>query len=233
MSLYVDPDLGLFWHWPVSIPAAALCVVALGLPRLRLLAVSVASFCLLLPFVVSVHPNWNSGGTVHMSRYAVLLIPPLAVVGCLTTAELFRHIPVRLMRLAIAVLLASALGVYAVRWNFIAYSPAQDEVYIARTRYSSWLYEHHPSWYDPVPEVFAERSAFTEDFRAYLKPGGWAIGNLPCTKLLMIRPMEELRTIKEPQNPLGCLTPNDSRILFDDLVAGRRKPTAREYVNVE
>jgi hypothetical protein len=233
MSLYIDPDLGLFWHWPVGIALAALCIAALRLPRLRMLGVSSGIFCLLLPFLVSLHPNWNSGGTMHISRYAVLLIPVLAVAGILTAVELVGRIPSSRARRAIAVLLTGALVVYVAGWNLTAYSPTHGEVYLARTRYASWLYEYHPSWYDPVPEVYAERAALVANVNTLLTPQTWAIGNFPCTKLLLVRPVEELSAIKEPGNPIGCLTPNDSRMVFEELASGRRYPTRRGYVNIE
>jgi hypothetical protein len=228
-SLFVDPDIGLLPSWPVGVLLILLTVAALVMRRTRLLAVAVLAFCVLEATLVSMQTNWNSGGTITILRYATYFIPPLAVCGAVALCAMVGRRP--RMQAGVAAALLTLLVWYHARWNWPVFYPHQTESYTGRTPFSNWLYTHHPSWYDPDAEVFVERSYYVDGVER-VPADAWAAGNFACTKLYILKPVEELRRMpRPPRNPMHCLLPNDSADVFQALVEGRLKPNARGYIN--
>lgn len=220
-SLYIDPDIGLAAHWPLAIPALA-CLAFVPL-RLTLMTIG---FLAIEPVLVSAQRNWNSGGTLHLSRYALYLIPPLIVCAGLAIAR----IPGR-FRLGAGALLVALIGLYGLEWNSPRFHPEIAETYLSHTKLAEWLYREHPGWYDPVPEVFVERGIYNEIGDMPKEP--WAVGVPSCGKLFLLQPPASLPKITgKPANPAGCLLPNEADLFYGELASGTRRPNARGYVNL-
>lgn len=153
LAVLVDPDVGLL-AWAPQLGVLALVgavLLAKGRAKDERLAPlrwpaavgAVGGGWFLLAFAQTT--NVNSGGTVHLSRYALwllpLLIPFLAAVAVRPRANA-----------AMLALGAVALPVYA-----ILFDPAQPERYVVPSPQSAWLNDALPGVYRPVPEVFYER----------------------------------------------------------------------------
>lgn len=90
--------------------------------------------------------NVNHGGTPGLSRYATWFVP-------LSVPVLLAARAVRGRGRALVSLLAAASAAWSVVW----FRPAVPEVYDRPTRLAAWLWHEHPTWHDPLPEIFAER----------------------------------------------------------------------------
>jgi hypothetical protein len=99
-------------------------------------------------FVFSQTTNVNSGGTVHVSRYALWLIP--LTLPAIATAS--RFIEERLP----GVPLFGAIALFAAYLGY--FQPAQPERYVEHSPQAVWFTTHLPDAYRPVPEVFVERT---------------------------------------------------------------------------
>jgi hypothetical protein len=159
-------------------------------------------------------------------------LPPILVTGAVSLQLITARWPRWLAASAIA---ASAIGLVAYQssWNGPTFHPYRPEAYVTRTPFAEWLYTNYPSLYDPVPEVFIERAYEVDGFHLEHHPNAWAAGNYACTKLLLLRPVEDLKRLADPANPVHCIQPNDSRSVFDRIVRGEIRPSARGYVNLE
>jgi hypothetical protein len=113
--------------------------------------------------------NLNSGGTRSLSRYALWLVPPLVPL----LAWLDRRSPRAraFMALMAAGSLATALG---------DYHPSLRERYVWPTALADWLWRAHPRATNPLPEVFAERTAHFEG------PGVVPTATRGCEKALLV-----------------------------------------------
>ncbi len=120
------------WRSPAALPAA--------LSAAALLA------------IVSQQPNMNQGGNPDFSRYAVWLAP-LALPWLLAADRS----PRRLTRYAGVALLVAGAG-----WTLVAFRPSRPESYRYPTALASWVWSAHPSWTQPRPEAFAERTSHRE-----------------------------------------------------------------------
>lgn len=96
-------------------------------------------------FACAQAPNVNSGGTPGMSRYALWFVPlPLLLWPLLTRLR-------TRTRTLWAVTISSAV------WSLLFFQPSAPEHYLSPTSTAAWVWSHHPSWDDPLPEIFAER----------------------------------------------------------------------------
>ncbi len=240
LALFIDPDIGLFPNWPLGLVlamAAAACAVLLRkrLHGLGGMALFTACWCLLLPLAMTIQTNWNSGGTVYISRYALYQIPPVAVwfiVLIFRLAERWAPPPHSL-----PVAAAAAVAVCLVMWapyrrNLAVFYPGQGERSGERTPFAEWIYERWPGLYDPPPEIFIERTLNTEQPSQYYGPGTWAVSNFSCSKLLLVRPLEQMRKMTAFDKPNGCYREIDFRAIAAGVVAGRIEPTPLGYINL-
>lgn len=231
-SLFVDPDIGLFPNWPLGLLALVFVglgfLIAKGRAEFARLVLLSAAFCVVMAAVVSMQVNWNHGGTIHVSRYALYFIPPIAVTGACAISRLLEPFGTRAP--AVTVLLCLGILAYGIGWNLRLYSPVYNHVYLSHSPFARWLYAHHPGLYDPVAEIFLERGVGYEIYQERLTPEDWAVGNPDCTKLFLLKPVAEIRTITKPADPVGCsVRPN--RVL-DRFKTENLQPTAAGYINL-
>jgi hypothetical protein len=240
MSLYVDPDIGLFANWPLCLPLiAGTLAIAIFLRRkltnLELLGGLSAFYLIVLPFLTSAQVNWNSGATIHMSRYALYFIPVISFCFVIAAFRLGRYLLPGRQHPAVYLTITLLAGLTirpCYSWNMARFMPTNQGVYLSHTAIASWVYAHHPQWYDPVPEVFLERSTGTEDPYPQFHAGTWAVGDLFCRKLLLVRTSAELAGMKEFDRPLGCGVPFDSKEIVGQILAGEKKPSASGFMNL-
>jgi hypothetical protein len=153
----VDPDIG-FMVW---MPAAAL-LAGFGLAllassaaraeianrRLALTALCAVGMGAWFLFLFAQTTNVNSGGTVHVSRYALWLLP-LTLPGIAAASHY-------LDERAPGLLLVTAIVLFA---GYLSYfRPDQPERYVEHSPQATWLMTHVPDVYRPIPELFVERT---------------------------------------------------------------------------
>ncbi len=227
-SLLVDPDIGLIAAWPQGLLLCALALLTLRDVRVQRVLAAAILFVAVEPLVVCMQGSWNSGGTVFIQRYALYLLVAFAAVAVAGVVASRWRTPV-----------FAAVTVIALAGHFWRTLPIfhvdQPENYMTRSDVGRWLYDNHPGWYDPQPDVFIERIINQElpDPPYPVPPDVWAFGNYACTKLYLVKPAEQLQTLSNPADPVGCRKPNDSREVLRALIEGRMEPTSRGYVNVQ
>ena len=151
----IDPDLGLIPWLPLSCLLSASGLSVLWLVRRRpageplflldtTLLTGLLLALLLAAFTAAIH--LNAGGTRHVARYAVWIIPVL-IPGLVALGSRRRFAPVVLWGTAIV-----SFPLYATY-----FSPSRSEVYLSASPQSAWLYSRLPGWYTSVPEVFYDR----------------------------------------------------------------------------
>lgn len=203
LAVLLDPDLGLLPWLPLfGLLALTGLVVAfspltlnLGRTRpsppriggpgrldsnLRLTALCALVIGAGFLFAFAQTTNVNSGGTVHISRYALWLLP-LGLPFLAATAGWLRP---RLTALL------PAAGALAVTAYAIAFQPAQPELYLNQSPQATFVTTWLPELYRPVPEIFAERqrhqdgrlrgSAATADCHVLLLLANPAFRDIPC-----------------------------------------------------
>lgn len=90
-------------------------------------------------------PNVNSGGTPGMTRYALWFVPlPLLLWSCSR-------------RRSVIARMVPALVCISTIWNLAFFRPSLSESYLWPTGIAAWVWTNHPSWENPLPEIFAER----------------------------------------------------------------------------
>ena len=157
LGLLFDPELGLVRYAPLTV---GLVVVAAGLvwrsPSRREEGTLVAVLALML-LACSATGNWNHG-TTGPSRYVVWMFPLMAYL--LLLAPTGARLAAGSRRTSSAVLglaVAAQLAVAAARRG-----PVSPLDYLEHSRMASAILDRWPQWYDPVQEVFRERTAHTE-----------------------------------------------------------------------
>jgi hypothetical protein len=196
-----DPNIGLLANFPLLAPVLVTVLVALLLKnrvRLRSLGIWAAMATgLVFLFAFSQTLNFNHGGTPHMSRYDLWLIP-LAVPLLLQADRAFGPTTRRWIA-PVAVISCAVSIVHA--------QPRLPEDCFHPTPLARYLWARHPSLDNPLPEVFVERLR-QEDagfWETYGKQGcKAALAYLPtatpsCSKILLIG--------HEPV-PLPCAIPS-------------------------
>jgi hypothetical protein len=152
-----DPDIGLLWWLPVTAALSLLGLAVIARSRWRkcstdrrtiLLAVSATAMALWFLFVFAQTTNVNSGGTVHVSRYALWLLPLALPTVAVATHVIDDRAP-GVTLVAGMMLFGAYLGYF---W------PDQPERYVEHSPQSAWVLSNVTDIYRPLPEVFVERT---------------------------------------------------------------------------
>jgi hypothetical protein len=150
----LDPDIGLLAWLPLTAllgivgTASAIRAARTESPRTLLPIACAGIMAIWFLFVFAQSTNVNSGGTVHVSRYALWLIPLTLPAIAVVTKPIEERLP------TISILTAIALvAVY-----LIAFHPDQAERYVEHSPQANWIISHVPALYQPLPEVFVERT---------------------------------------------------------------------------
>lgn len=201
LAVLIDPDLGLLPWLPLFGLLALIGLVLVFSPltpnlggtrpsspriwgpgglTLRLTAVCALVIGAWFLVVFAQTTNVNSGGTVHISRYALWLLP-LGLPFLAATADWLRP------RLPALLPVAGGLAVIAYA---IAFQPGQPERYLSQSPQAAFITTWLPELYRPVPEVFAERqrhqdgrlrgSAATADCHVLLLLADPSRRDIPC-----------------------------------------------------
>lgn len=226
---WVDPDIGLISNWPwVVVPAV--CVLTFGVwtrqrPNWSLVAFISLSL-LVLCWAQAKTNNFNHGGTIKISRYALWYIPFLFPL-LWQFATNYRAVPVW-QRIAVFGFLIAALVV-----NSTKFSPGRGESFLFQTTISEKFYELYPGAYDPVPEIFLERCT-----RAELPTEAWAVSNRSGSKVIvhsgrLIKQQNRLRKGYPLDPVIGSTRKIDSRKLVTFINRNSDVPTTIDwfYVN--
>jgi hypothetical protein len=174
LAVLVDPNLGLAFAWPAwaaaTTVAAALCLAdAETRRRHRDAILLLGATALVLLLGVTQPANLNNGGTRSVSRYALWLVPvAIPVLGWYE----------RRFRRAHGLLLA--LAGWSLWTGLGEYHPRRSERYVDPTPAAERLWRRWPGANNPLPEVFAERSAHYEG------EGLVPTATPGCTKALLV-----------------------------------------------
>lgn len=204
----LDPDIGFLAWLPL---AAALVVIGVvralrsnresddnAYPRLPLVCGLVIA-CWFL-FVFAQTTNVNSGGTVHVSRYALWLIPLALPVIDIATRPLLSYTP--------GVSLTAAMLVFAVYLGY--FHPDQPERYVEHSPQATWLLSRFPSLYRPLPEVFVERTLHID--------GGPNVSaaDTACRLILLVkaRPEQPCALTDKEKNLIAALLAEDATAVW-------------------
>ncbi len=241
ISVFVDPDIGLYSNW-----SGGLLLLAAGAwlwghrwhksgffrrdTHTPFFAFALA-FVLLLPPIHASQPNFNSGGTVHVLRYATWYIGLHYVVVleiCKRLAELFQG---RCYKLVIA---AAAVALPFVIVNTLLFDPGNGETYLRFSPASLAIYNRLPLMYSPEPEIFIERATGVESSipsaETRLNPGWvnvagsniadlgyWGVSTPSCKKVYVFAEMLRRPGTKRSLRPFGCNAPVDGGELFQRI----------------
>lgn len=230
LSLFIDPDIGLFANWPLGLIILAVAAflhqrVRKAVRRNLPVAVFTAVFVLVMPFFQTMAANWNHGGTVHVSRYAIWYVPVFFIWLVLIATEPAPAKAGWLTRTGVLAFAFAALP--AIAFNIGRFSPSASQDYLRRTEVSEIIYRYVPSLYDPVPEVFVERAAGREGELAWV--GDWAASNEACNKIYIpALPAERANLPK----PAGCEEPIDGARLLRLVKEEHLLTNGAGYVNL-
>jgi len=151
----LDPSMGLVGNYPMLLVASlAVAVLAVVRARPALLRPDLIAAALALPiflYAFAQTSNPHHGATPSLTRYAlwfIALAVPLWRLG-------FER------RLLPAPVLWTA-AVVSAAVSLIAFHPAVSQHAHEPTWLASHLWQHHPRWQHPLPEVFAETHLRTE-----------------------------------------------------------------------
>lgn len=171
---------------------------------LQALASAVALTIFLRSFALFWH--LNAGGTFGMHRYAVWLIP-LAIP---LFAEAQTRFGSRFDRWVAPVAIVAAI------WSVGVAHPRYAERYLTPTRLAEWVWTTHPSFSNPLVDVFSGR-VLHQDVGAAYRPA--AVPN--CAKILLVGGRE----------PLACFISVSPVLLNQSIPAHCRLPSALCYAN--
>jgi hypothetical protein len=204
LAVLIDPDIGLLaWAPLVGVVGLVGLAVLIGCGRSgapwATLDLRLAAGCALLSgawflFVFAKTTNVNSGGTVHISRYAMWLLP-LSLPFLAAAAGWLGARRAALLPVAAAVAFACSA---------VAFRPGLAEEYVTPSPQSAVIDAWLPGLYLPVPEVFYERQRGVD--------GGvrGSAANRGCTVILL--------DVDAPEQPCPISSPERSRadLLFAD-----------------
>ena len=180
LSIFFDPDIGLFPNWPLALALLAVLIVLAFKKRAGLKApvwVFLGLSTLILLWSQASTQNFNHGGTYHITRYALWYTP----VFFLALWRLFAAFPAGKAALRRAVIAGAAILCLIQGYH---YRPTRPETYLEQTPLSQFLYDHLPGLFNPHPEVFLERQTGMEEYPPY---GVWAVSNRSGSKILVLR----------------------------------------------
>lgn len=166
-----DPNFGLIIWCPFLVVATAATAIALLVRNRQGLLPVLGSVFIAGVFMCSFAqtPNLNSGGTFGMARYAVWFIP-LAIPTLARGQAVFGAIFDRWL---------ISVAVIASVWSTAVAHPRYPEAYLYPTWLADRIWLYHPSFNNPMPEVFFERVAHSE---APINP----IATSNCSKILLV-----------------------------------------------
>jgi hypothetical protein len=172
-AVVLDPQIGLLSSYPALglVIAASIVLVLRKRPRAfaapdMLLAGGVALFFL---YSFARTTNIHHGATPGLSRYGLWLVP-LAVPVLMRAGAIGGPVWTRFM--------FTTATISAVVCLF-AYHPRFDQNVREPSWLAGYLWQHHPAWNNPLPEIFIETTLRRED--------QWApIATRGCEKLLVV-----------------------------------------------
>lgn len=209
----IDPDVGLISNCPwVVVPLIAVMFYAiwwkqkLNWPALGLILGSILILC----WAQAKTNNFNHGGTIKVSRYALWYLPFLFPL-LLQFYNNYQRVSVW-QRAAVWGFL-----IVAVYFNSVKYWPQRGESYLFQASLAEKFYDHFPAAYDPVPEIFIERNV-----RKELPTLEWAVSNRSGTKIVIhsgrLKRQLNRRRKQKPLDPVGGMETNvDPDKLVDKL----------------
>jgi hypothetical protein len=171
-SFFTDLNQGMLPFVPALV-ISGLAGAVLALAGRRLNGSGVASVLAGMILIIQSAPNWNHG-TVGMVRYAVWMMPLFAWL----TVE---HLP--LQRRWLRLLLAAGLILQA----GIVFSRTGKPDYLVQQSWSRAVVNIVPAWYNPEPEIFAERQRGDEAIWRDRLPVGFIAADGSITKVLIER----------------------------------------------
>lgn len=207
----IDPDVGLISNWPWLIVPFSSVLVFWTWNRQRTPWVTIL-FCLssvaILCWAQAKTNNFNHGGTIKISRYALWYIPFLFPL-LLKFAKQYHQVP-HWQRLAVIVFLCGATYI-----NTGKFWPKRPESYLFQASLAEKFYDHFPAAYDPIPEIFIERN-----IRKEAQTDAWAVSNRSGTKIIVHsgRLKRQRRNIRRGK-PLGVIIGCEKEIDAELLVA--------------
>lgn len=226
---FIDPDVGLLANWPfIIVPLVAVPVVAaINRQRLEWKTIAFCVTCLLvLAWAQSKTMNFNHGGTIKVSRYALWYIPFLFPL--LMQFSWNYRLVAPWQRVAVLLFLIAAVYV-----NSAKYNPSRAESYLFPTSFARQVYKQWPDLYDPIPEIFMERSIHSE-----APWNSWAISNPSGTKIIIhrgrLRKQMNLHRRGKELDPIhGCEYELDGHLLIEYIQAEVELPNDLRwfYVN--
>ena len=174
LAVLLDTNIGLVFAWPAWFVATAVattfCLADASTRREhRDTILLVAGAVLVILFAATQPANLNHGGTRGVSRYALWLVP--AAVPALARLERSR----RWGRVALLALAGASLLT-----GLTDYHPRTEQRYVTPTPVAEWVWRRWPGVVNPLPEVFAERTAHFEG------PGVVPTATPGCAKALLV-----------------------------------------------
>lgn len=188
MATVSDPEVGLIGNFPAFLFVVVFAIgwLAWTKPRELIQRDVIVSWIAGLFFMFSAAQAFNihHGGTPSISRYAVWLMP--LAIPLLSRAETLLQDRWRRKRWVTAVISAAV--------SCWAFNPSVAEYSREPTLLANYLWTSHPTWNNPVPEVFSETVVHQDDFFA-IGP----VATLGCEKILIAG-----RGPREPMWPMPC-----------------------------
>lgn len=192
----LDPSMGLIGNYPLFAIAALVAAVWLSVrhPRAWLtpetLVTAVSALVFLYSFART--SNMHHGATPSLTRYALWLIP--------MSLPLWIAVRDRIGAAGRAALTATAVASALI--SVFAFHPRVPDNSREPTWLAMWLWNEHPGWHNPLPEVFSETHLHREGTRV-------PVATLGCNKILIAGSSSD-----EGAWPLPCLPaplPGDCR----------------------
>jgi hypothetical protein len=162
----IDVNLGMVFAAPALAIAAIIGLVALIHCRVSSgwrLAAGLGTIAILFLLLFSQTRNVNHGATFGPSRYSLWLMP-LAIPLLASSRS---RTPAILASVGLA-------------WALVVAHPRGAEGYLAHNAVATWLIEHRPQLYAPLPEVFVERTRSMDGWRRV------PVASDGCKKVLLV-----------------------------------------------
>jgi hypothetical protein len=134
--------------------------------------------------------NFNHGATPGISRYGLWLIP--LAIPMLQEADTAFSQKLRLWLVPVSI--ASLV------WCLFLFHSKLPEKYLTPTRLATFLWTHHPSLNNPLPEVFFERVS-----QIHQRP--FPIATATCSKVLLVEGLWPANCLPAGDIPSDCMDP--------------------------
>jgi len=236
LAMFVDPDVGLLFTWPLAVVLLAAFLAAAAIHRgvvhrpAPFWAFTLLFF-LTMPYIQAQQANFTTSAV----RYAYWYIPFFLVVGVEACS-----LPAKPLWPVVTLSGFILLGLAATGFYNLAVRRVQV-LRLERTPLAEAFYRHFPWLYDPDRQIFVDislarqvvngRQIFADDTMTIPgEPGIWAVSNRDCTKLLVLP--AALPSGGAAERPAGCEEPLDAQALLDWLKQSGRLPSRNSYVNL-